>query len=353
MSDTKEPSAAVGNKSLSYKFQRLRERLREAVRTGELSGKLPGERVLAAKFACNAKTLSKALTDLAAEGLLERSVGRGTFVKGHGSQEARTRWLLVLSPYDGDSELMVRALQPDGVDVEVVRGVPQRRPSYLAQFTGVVTFFRALPADLVRDLLVRGITVVAVDHEPDAYAVNSVLVDRAGGAVRAVHELVSYGHKRIAVLEREGMPEMTPAILAASKLISGVDIETYKCDELAEMARSSATAMVVKSVDWANRLRDLIEANGRRVPQNVSMMVVGMDDVDPLHFKPEAALDGYTVTIRELADAIKSCLTAAQGKRPTTLWLVPRRVQGGSLAAPAMVGVPAMMGEGGGMGVRA
>src|SRR5690349_23436561 len=70
---------------LSYKFQRLRERLRAAVASGELSGKLPGERQLAKKFHVNAKTLSKALTDLAAEGLLERNIGRGTFVKSSSS----------------------------------------------------------------------------------------------------------------------------------------------------------------------------------------------------------------------------------------------------------------------------
>ena len=61
--------------SLSYKFQRLRERLREAISNGELAGKLPGERALAKQFQVNAKTLSKALTDLAAEGILDRSIG--------------------------------------------------------------------------------------------------------------------------------------------------------------------------------------------------------------------------------------------------------------------------------------
>src|SRR3954463_2115768 len=67
---------------LSYKFQRLREKLRDAVASGELSGKLPGERALAKRFNVNAKTLSKALTDLAAEGVLDRSIGRGTHAKG-------------------------------------------------------------------------------------------------------------------------------------------------------------------------------------------------------------------------------------------------------------------------------
>src|SRR3954452_25316261 len=87
---------------LSYKFQRLREKLRSAIASGELSGKLPGERQLARRFRVNAKTLSKALTDLAAEGLLERSIGRGTFVKGSLPEGAPTaaapqadRWLII------------------------------------------------------------------------------------------------------------------------------------------------------------------------------------------------------------------------------------------------------------------
>src|SRR5678815_98276 len=64
-----------GQSRMSYKFQRLREKLRQAVASGELSGKLPGERALAKRFHVNAKTLSKALTDLAAEGVLDRSIG--------------------------------------------------------------------------------------------------------------------------------------------------------------------------------------------------------------------------------------------------------------------------------------
>src|SRR5438128_2253273 len=85
---------------LSYKFQRLREKLRQAIATGEFSGKLPGERALAKRFHVNAKTLSKALTDLAAEGVLDRSIGRGTFVKGQAPAANVTgkRWLIVCDP---------------------------------------------------------------------------------------------------------------------------------------------------------------------------------------------------------------------------------------------------------------
>src|SRR6478752_2204251 len=92
---------------LSYKFQRLRERLRSAVTNGELQGKLPGERTLARRFHVNAKTLSKALTDLAAEGLLDRSIGRGTYVKGtngNGSGK-QTKWLIVCDAERNESQL--------------------------------------------------------------------------------------------------------------------------------------------------------------------------------------------------------------------------------------------------------
>src|SRR5947199_203178 len=106
------PDAQRGQ-GLSYKFQRLRERLRSAVVSGELSGKLPGERSLARRFHVNAKTLSKALTDLAAEGLLDRSIGRGTYVKTeapHGTTAAAPaklgRWLVICDSHRLNSPLL-------------------------------------------------------------------------------------------------------------------------------------------------------------------------------------------------------------------------------------------------------
>lgn len=65
---------------LSYKFQRLREQLRQSILSGQFSGRLPGERELGKRFAANAKTINKALCDLASEGLVVRHIGKGTFV---------------------------------------------------------------------------------------------------------------------------------------------------------------------------------------------------------------------------------------------------------------------------------
>src|ERR1700722_4517470 len=110
--ETFPPPSGREQPGLSYKFQRLREKIRQAVARGELVGKLPGERALAKRFHVNAKTLSKALTDLAAEGVLDRSVGRGTYVKGSAPQPPATtgKWLIVVDQGE-ETECIVQSLR--------------------------------------------------------------------------------------------------------------------------------------------------------------------------------------------------------------------------------------------------
>ncbi len=92
------------NGRLSYKFQRLREDIRRAVTQGEYTGRLPGERTLGRRFGANAKTINKALSDLTAEGLLIRQIGRGTFVASRdGSAQSDDRVTHVLT--DTPSEM--------------------------------------------------------------------------------------------------------------------------------------------------------------------------------------------------------------------------------------------------------
>src|SRR6267142_5657207 len=118
---------------LSYKFQRLRERLRDAVASGELAGKLPGERELARRFKANPKTLSKALTDLAAEGLLERSIGRGTYVKGTSApEELGGYWLILVDELDRKSAVVEQLVKSHSESEVVVAGT-EMRPSFRSE----------------------------------------------------------------------------------------------------------------------------------------------------------------------------------------------------------------------------
>src|SRR5689334_11624378 len=165
--------AAVRQSGMSYKFQRLREKNREAVESGELTGKLPGERTLARRFHVNAKTLSKALTDLAAEGVLDRSIGRGTYVKGSApiSSAVSSRWLIIAGK-DGDYTPILDGLRTACEELETISCTDAVRPSFLNQFSAVIDLCCTTPDAMLRNLLVRNMPVVAVNKESLSFSVN-------------------------------------------------------------------------------------------------------------------------------------------------------------------------------------
>src|SRR6478735_2568696 len=203
---------------LSYKFQRLRERLRAAIASGELCGKLPGERQLARRFRVNAKTLSKALTDLAAEGLLERSIGRGTFVRGHQPAEAAPvaeKWLLICDQNQMHSPV-VQAIAQSNSAAQIATDVSSMRPSFINQFKAVIDFADNTPDTFLRDLIVRNIALVAVGREPRTYSSHAVLVDRALGASQLARDMMLAGHRRFIAIERVGQTVICDAIRRAA-----------------------------------------------------------------------------------------------------------------------------------------
>src|SRR5690349_17802987 len=166
--------ASSPDSKLSYKFQRLREKLRAAIASGELSGRLPGERQLARRFHVNAKTLSKALTDLAAEGLLDRSIGRGTFVKKAGDVQpagpASDRWLVICDPEQVNSTI-IEHLRRAHENTQVVSDTGSLRASFLNTIKVVIDLSSHTADSFVRDLIVRNISVVLVGREPTTYSV--------------------------------------------------------------------------------------------------------------------------------------------------------------------------------------
>src|SRR4051794_14342022 len=161
-----DPSSATEGRDrqrgMSYKFQRLREKLRAAIASGELAGKLPGERALAKRFHVNAKTLSKALTDLAAEGVLDRSIGRGTYVKGSApSASQQGRWLLLCDDADADAQILLEHLRKANPDTQATCDGAEQRPSFLNAFSAVIDAAANTPESFLRDLVVRNLAVVA------------------------------------------------------------------------------------------------------------------------------------------------------------------------------------------------
>jgi DNA-binding LacI/PurR family transcriptional regulator len=315
---------------MSYKFQRLREKLRQAVTSGELSGKLPGERALAKRFHVNAKTLSKALTDLAAEGLLDRSIGRGTYVKGSAPAPlSPSRWLVLCDEADDSGVAclldQLRAAQAD-LHVATSASVATMRPSFLNGFGAVVDLAGDTPDAFLRDLAVRNVPVVAINREPRTYSTHAVLVDLVLGAQHVARDLLCAGHRRLAAVEREGGGSLGHTLRQfARRYTDGQSVvESFSVAEVeagagvAALGEGGFTAVVCDSARTGARVRAALARAGVDVPGHVSMAAVGC----LCGGKMACPCSGYFVDYEPLADAVVKLLRDGPPPRPTTLWLV-------------------------------
>ncbi|HSZ55809.1 MAG TPA: GntR family transcriptional regulator [Tepidisphaeraceae bacterium] len=316
---------------MSYKFQRLREKIREAVVQGEFKGKLPGERALARRFHVNAKTLSKALTDLAAEGVLDRSIGRGTYVKGSAPAPTGGRWLVIQDESD-QGACVIEHLREMHRALETVQSLAPLRPSFLNQFSAVIDLSRSTGEDAVRSLLVRNMPVVAVNHEPAAYSVNAVVVDVALGVSRLARDLLLAGHRRIGAIEPRGNDALLQTLRrAAERYGTGTVIDAADSAEAISLVENGTTALVCGNVADAQKAMRKLSENGVDVPSRVCVTAVGCAC-------PQAACSGYFVDCAKLAESAVKLLTDAP-LRPATLWLPGQWIDRGTLA-PIGAGLP-------------
>lgn len=310
---------------LSYKFQRLREQLRSAVTKGELTGKLPGERVLARKFQVNAKTLSKALTDLAAEGLLDRSIGRGTYVKnGDGNGKATTGNLIILCETSRTHLTSVRKLIETNPKAAVISDTAALRPSFLNQFDAVIDAALNTPARLIRELQVRGMTVIALDREPDTYSVDTVAADRVVATNFLTRDLILGGHRHIAVCDSSADRSITIAAEQAMQRYGPeVAISAGTIETVLPAVTGGATAVMCDSPAMAVEVRAVLELAGTRIPRDVSLAAMGVCDA------PYPCSGQYVESV-SMVQAVTELLGAKSARRPAVIWLAPKWVDMGT-----------------------
>jgi hypothetical protein len=303
---------------LSYKFQRLRERLREAIRSGELSGKLPGERQLAVRFEVNAKTLSKALTDLAAEGLLERTIGRGTFVRG-AQEEApapSSKPLLVLCDAGWIHTPLVETIRARAdVTLRTLDFTKPLRPSYLARYRGVIAIAASTDHPVLADIAVRAMPLVLVAREPKTLSVNAVLFDREMAVRRVVRELILRGHTRFYAVECTHAP-VVDTLRAMLSRCGGptVTVDSGDAGEAVAAYRAGATAIVAASARLASLTIELLADAGIVVPRDITIAGVGgVIDAPPC--------GGVFVRVGHFVDTVVGQIDQPINSRPQTLWL--------------------------------
>jgi hypothetical protein len=323
-----DPTGEAGDASvrLSYKFQRLREKLRDAISSGELSGRLPGERKLARKFRVNAKTLSKALTDLAAEGLLDRSIGRGTFVKGSAdpaTPAVAEKWLIICDEDQSRSTVVLNLLAANS-EAQCSIGMPPQRPSFLNPFKAVVIFSRDIPEAFIRDLVVRNIAVVVADRQPGTYSTHAVLIDRSHGASIIARDLMLDGHRRLAVVEERGNTELATAVRhTAQRYAPDATIEPLDVADAHAAIEHGVTAIICDSFDAADRLRARLDELRVEITRQISLAAVGSGN-------GECRCSGYFVAPDQLSQTVVEILRDNNAKRPITLFLAGQSIDCGT-----------------------
>ncbi|NYT65848.1 GntR family transcriptional regulator [Alcaligenaceae bacterium] len=97
-----DPARSVGSAAFSPLYQQIKGLLLQSLDRGEWKPgeSIPSEFDLAARFQVSQGTVRKAIDELAAENLLLRRQGKGTFVATHNEAKVRYRFLR-LTPDDG------------------------------------------------------------------------------------------------------------------------------------------------------------------------------------------------------------------------------------------------------------
>lgn len=314
--------------SLSYKFQRLREQIRTAIKTGELSGKLPGERELARRFGANAKTLGKALTDLAAEGLLVRSIGRGTYVRTEDEEAATTpnsAWLIVsgMLPHERP---MLDCLLDANPDARVYTEHRRPRPSTLAAISAVLDLRLHPDPEFYRDLRVRGTPLVRLAPADHDMIVHQTWIDLEYAGFLLGKRLLLSGVRKLGAISPPGRTELFAGMRTAiQRYAPDATIDLAYAQDLTALINSGVHAIVCDCSDPSLRAKDITES------LNSSTQILGAGVTD------QPVCSGYFVSPSKLLENVQALLKDYQGHKPVTLPMSGRFIE---VSARAEVGVP-------------
>lgn len=218
-------------------YERIFETLKEDIRTRRyaVGDRVPSEKELADEYQVSRITSKKALELLAAEGLIVRRPGRGSFVAEEGSVPANGSWPaaqgarrpmigLVMTDFGNSFGTgiiygMERTATDNGAFLLLRRsfGIPANEERAIKEFMelgvdGIIVF----PAQgefynpEILKLVIEQYPLVLIDRHLKGVAASSISTDNASAAKLGANHLLDLGHKHICLLTPP--PEDTTAI---------------------------------------------------------------------------------------------------------------------------------------------
>jgi len=348
-------------------YKLVQETLRERIVRGEwpVGFKVPSEKELGHQFRLNRLTINKSLVNLAAEGLIIRKRGQGTFVADPISRSARLRHLVkFISPVSDENKVPVRhgileamheVLSGNGYHVGV--DFYRNRGSQLEQIhkdrddyhAGFVVWFepdKALKLELAR-LRERGYPFVLVDGFFPDLETDYVITDSREGARSVVRHLAERGHRVISYMTRTvDRPSLRDRQAGFLDGLVSCDLPVWEHSVVKLEAAGPAavgqvagvvdrllagsprpTAVFFGNDDLALAAMDHLQGRNVRVPEDVA--VVGYDNCDRSAFGPvpltTVAQDWFQMG-KVAAEVLLERLTGMNGARPVQVSLKPELI---------------------------
>lgn len=273
---------------------------------------IPPERQLCAMYDVSITTVRKAVLDLAAQGLVERAVGRGTFVRAPVRQVAR---IALAATYDqtlSEPSIMpvVTAMQEAaGTAGASLTSIQQDAAGPLAEFLrravgrgdvqGIILFtHQSLHHADIAEIAASGFPYLIFNRYLDEQPINCIVMNDTEAAEQAVNYLYHLGHRRIAhlpgylhtTLGRDRTAGYYQAMrrhgLIPWVLDAGWSIEEGIAATTALLtARPLPTALLASSDHTATGALRALRRAGLRVPEDISVLgfanLPGSEMVDP------------------------------------------------------------------------
>ncbi|GAB4186798.1 MAG: GntR family transcriptional regulator [Phycisphaeraceae bacterium] len=290
--------------------ERIAEVLRTQASQMDAGSKLPSVRLLMRRFGVSQMTVQRAISTLEEEGLVERQVGRGTFVVGGAGPMAKTITIL-RSDYpsrrgDEITRALHHALKSEGhrpivlTYCDYARAIEMLRDAPHADAYVLQPMLPYVPLDLLSFLRKRSSAVV-VDGGLDGANIDSLATDARAGLEIAAERLMELGHRRIALASGEPMimwdqlaqhfrslvrwaklPNDPDPVIAADTQPneSSTAGMRERMERLIEEHRGVPfTAMAIGSYASAKGALQAFAAAGVRVPEDVSLIVLDNPDL--------------------------------------------------------------------------
>ncbi|MEN8254655.1 MAG: substrate-binding domain-containing protein [Verrucomicrobiota bacterium] len=357
-------------------YRLVQEVVREKIASGEwrVGHKLPSERDLEKKLGLSRLTISKGLTGLADEGLLERRRGQGTFVAArtkNGSVKGSViKYICPALARDIIVHHDVLSAMHDGLDeagyhvgVAFYRTFEEkadllRRDTDEAIGGFIVTFDQKEPIlEELNRLNENNFPLVLIDSYPYDTKLDFSVTNNIEGGRMMVDHLAGLGHRRIAYITRpvdrsslrdrqagfvQGMlgnnlPLWPEGIMVLKSSISPHPREeAVACTDRLLSLPEPPTAIFFSNDDMALAVKSHLSARGIRVPEDIS--IAGYDNIDQ-----SADIKASLTTIKQdfyqmgrMAAEILKERVENRNRRPQTLFIKPELIIRGSTApAPA------------------